>query len=287
MSAATLPTSVPPPPQVRPRVQSIGTALAGAAVLMAFASLLGIYTLVRSAEIDTVRTSTQEATCLGFLESHESLGERVGASAGGSGSDCVTAMRVAAVNEGACNATTGRPEADPDRDPAYNLADHDVPACEVLSFVDDPEIRGSGWLPSGVRIPLSMPTMNVFTLLISAGTAAWAVWAARNRVRGQALVAIGATVLLGLAYINQAIALYSEMGLVLNETRQAVLIYAITGLHIALVAAAIGYFALMALRTVGGQLTGRDSEALFSAAMFWFVTVGIYVAIWYVVLVQK
>ncbi len=286
MTNPSIPALPPAPLPARPRVTTIGTVLAAGAVVMMFAALLGIYTGVRSDEIASVTEETQNDICLGFLESNPGLGDRVGAS-GNDGPGCIAAMRTAAINEGPCNPTTGIPDPDPEREARYNLTDDQVPACGVLHFVDDPEISGSGWLPSGTVIPLTPGSMGMVTLLMSLGTVVWAVWAARNNVKGQTYAAIGITVMLGLAYANQIASLYSQMGLVLNETRQAVLIYAVTGGHLILVGVSLLFLVLTGIRAVGGQISGRDSEALSAAALFWFVTVGIFAVIWFTVLVTK
>lgn len=287
MTNPSIPALPAAPAPARPRVTTIGTVLAAAAALMVFGALIGMYTSVRSAEIAEVTAETQAGTCLGFLESNPDLADRSGADADGSGASCIASMRALAINEGPCNPVTGIPDADPERAAQFNITDDQVPACRVLLFVDNPEISGSGWLPSGVTIPLTPGSMGGFTLILSLGTVLWAVWAARNNVKGQTYAAIGITIMLGLAYINQIASLYSQMGLVLNETRQAVLIYAITGGHLILVGAGLLFLALTGIRAVGGQISGRDSEALSAAALFWFVTVGIYALIWFPVLVTK
>ena len=146
---------------------------------------------------------------------------------------------------------------------------------------------GSGWLPAGVTLPLTPGAMAMFTLVLSLGTAVWAAWAARNAIRSQTYGALGLTILLGIAYVNQIFSLYRQMGLAVAETRQAVLIYGVTGAHLIMTVGGLIYFAFMTIRALGGQLTGRDSEALNAAALFWFVTVGIYSVIWITIFVLK
>ena len=47
------------------------------------------------------------------------------------------------------------------------------------------------------------------------------------------------------------------------------------------------FVALMAFRTLGGQYSGRDSEGIAAAAIFWNASVAIYLVIWYAVYVTK
>jgi heme/copper-type cytochrome/quinol oxidase subunit 3 len=47
------------------------------------------------------------------------------------------------------------------------------------------------------------------------------------------------------------------------------------------------YLAVMAFRSVGGQLTGRAAEGVSAAALYWFVTVGVYAVVWYTITITK
>ena len=94
---------------------------------------------------------------------------------------------------------------------------------------------------------------------------------------------------LGIAHVVQIGYLWTQWGLPLNgdPTPQAVLLFTIFGLHIAMVAAALVFLFLMFLRSLGGQFTGRDVEGLSAAALYWYVTVAIFTVIWYGILIVK
>ncbi|HSP04965.1 MAG TPA: cytochrome c oxidase subunit 3 [Acidimicrobiales bacterium] len=153
--------------------------------------------------------------------------------------------------------------------------------------------QGEQWLPDGTNIPLSPGNMTMVTLAMSLITAQWAVHAGKLRDRGHAYFALGLTVLLGIAHVVQLGFLFTQWELPLNAadgesvTTQAVLLFTIMGLHIAMVAAALIFFTLMLLRSLGGQFTGRDVEGLSAAALYWYVTVGIFVVLWYGILIVK
>lgn len=149
--------------------------------------------------------------------------------------------------------------------------------------------QGEQWLPDGASIPLTPGNMTMVTLAMSLVTAQWAVHAGKQRDRGHAYFALGLTVLLGIAHVVQLGFLFTQWELPLNgePTTQAVLIFTIMGLHIAMVAAALIFFTLMLLRSLGGQFTGRDVEGLSAAALYWYVTVGIFVVLWYGILIVK
>ncbi|HEY1117904.1 MAG TPA: cytochrome c oxidase subunit 3 [Acidimicrobiales bacterium] len=145
------------------------------------------------------------------------------------------------------------------------------------------------WLPDGATIPLSPGNMTMVTLVMSLVTVQWAVHAGKRSDRGHAYFAIALTVLLGVAHVVQIGYLWTQWGLPLNgePTLQAVLLFTILGLHIAMVAVAMVFLTLMFLRSLGGQFTGRDVEGLSAAALYWYVTVAIFTVIWYGILIVK
>jgi heme/copper-type cytochrome/quinol oxidase subunit 3 len=149
--------------------------------------------------------------------------------------------------------------------------------------------QGEQWLPDGATIPLTPGNMTMVTLGMSLVTAQWAVHAGKRRDRGHAYFALALTVLLGVAHVVQIGFLWTEWELPLNgePTLQAVLLFTILGLHVAMVAAALIFVTLMLMRSLGGQFTGRDVEGLSAAALYWYVTVGIFVVLWYGILIVK
>lgn len=151
---------------------------------------------------------------------------------------------------------------------------------------------GEEWLPSGSVIPLSPGNMAATTYLMSVVFMQWAVWAAARRDRGHAYLALGTTALFGIAAIVQVVFLYTEWGVALNGaedagTAAAVLLFAITASHVAMTIAGLIFIGLMALRSLGGQFTGRDAEGLAAAALYWWVTVGVFMVLWYAVYITK
>ncbi|HEX6567705.1 MAG TPA: cytochrome c oxidase subunit 3 [Acidimicrobiales bacterium] len=146
---------------------------------------------------------------------------------------------------------------------------------------------GEVWLPEEGDLQLTPGSMGMVTLLLSLVTVAWAVQALRNDDRGHALMAFGISLVLGAAYINGAAFGWQQFGLGITSSTQALLIYTITGLHVAMAGVGMLYLAVMGFRAVGGQLTGRAAEGVSAAALFWFVTVGVYAVVWYTITVVK
>lgn len=148
---------------------------------------------------------------------------------------------------------------------------------------------GETWLPEGATIPLSPGNMSMVTLVMSLVTVQWAVHAGKVRDRGHTYLALALTVLFGVAHVVQMGYLFTEWGLALNGegTVPAVLIYTVIGAHLAMVAGALVFLVLMFLRSLGGQFTGNDVEGLSAAALYWYVTVALFVVIWYGILIVK
>ena len=146
---------------------------------------------------------------------------------------------------------------------------------------------GEAWMPEGSNLQLTPGGMAMTTLLLSLLTVGWIVQALRNDDRGHALMAFGITLLLGAAYINVVVYSWQQLGLGITSSTQALLIYTITGLHVALVGLGMLFLAVMGFRAVGGQLTGRSAEGVSAAVLYWFVTVGLYAAVWYAITITK
>ncbi|MCB9403748.1 MAG: cytochrome c oxidase subunit 3 [Microthrixaceae bacterium] len=194
-TALALPPAAPP---ARPRVLLVGTALASAATVMAFAGLLGYYASTRAAVV----------------------------------------------------------------------------------------AEGTRWLPDGSNIPLTPGNVAFATMLISAVSVWWAVDAVGKNDRQMAYLALGLTIMFGVAVINATTFLFSQMALPVASTPGA-LIYTITGAHLAMLVLGMVYLSVMVLRTLGGEYSGRDREGLVAAALFWFVTIAVHSAIWYTIYIVK
>ena len=114
----------------------------------------------------------------------------------------------------------------------------------------------------------------------------WAVYSIANDDRPRAYLALGLTVLLGGAYINGMAFNYTQMGITVHDP-VGLLIFTITGMHLAMAGAGMLFVGLMAFRALGGQYSGRDREGIVAAAMYWHVTVLVFAVIWFTIFVTK
>lgn len=146
---------------------------------------------------------------------------------------------------------------------------------------------GESWLPDGATIPLTPGTMTLFTFLLSAVTMYWSVYAVGNNDRQHALMALALTIMFGICSINATTFLYTQMNLGVADSAAGVLIYVISGAHIAMTVAALVFASLMTFRTLGGEYAGRDREGIVAASLFWYATIAVYPVIWYAIYVVK
>ena len=142
-------------------------------------------------------------------------------------------------------------------------------------------------LPESVVLPLTPGNMGLLTLAMSAITMAWLVYSLRQHDRTHAYLALGLTILLGVAFINSTAYLYQQLEMPLTVTGTSGLLYAVTGAHLVMVFVGIVFTAVMGVHALGGQLTGRDAEGMSAAALYWYVTIAVYLAVWYGIYITK
>ena len=147
--------------------------------------------------------------------------------------------------------------------------------------------EGTPWLPDGATIPLTPGTMALFTLVLSLVTMQWAVQAVGDNDRRHALVALALTGLFGVCAINAVTFLFTQSNIGVRDSTMGVLFYVISGASIAMTAAGLVFAAVMTIRTIGGEYSGRDREGIVAAALFWYVTVAMYAVVWYTIYVTK
>lgn len=142
-------------------------------------------------------------------------------------------------------------------------------------------------LPDGVVLPLTPGNMGLLTLAMSAITMAWIVSSLRVGDRTHAYLGLGVTLLLGVAFINSTVYLYQQLAMGFTASGTSGLLYAVTGAHLVMVVVGLVFTAVMGFQALGGQLEGRDAEGMSAAALYWYVTIAVYVAVWYGVYITK
>jgi heme/copper-type cytochrome/quinol oxidase subunit 3 len=155
----------------------------------------------------------------------------------------------------------------------------------VGAFVAARNAAGADWLASNT-IPLTQPNMMMAALALSVVMMQWAVYAINNDDRPSTYVALGATLLLGTAFVNQTIFLWKLVEIT-GDQPEGPLFYAVTGAHVAMVLAAMVFLLFVAFRALGGQYSSRNPDGIGAAAVLWDAAVAVYVVIWVGVYIMK
>ena len=141
------------------------------------------------------------------------------------------------------------------------------------------------WLKQN-NIPLTQPTMQLFTLIMSAVTVQWAAYSIARDDRGHTYLALAVSGVLGLAVLNQTWFLFGQIGLKATQV-EAPYLYAVTGAHLAMLIGGLAFLLVGAIQALGGSLSSRRPDGLSAAALFWHVQVALYGVIWLAVYVAK
>lgn len=155
----------------------------------------------------------------------------------------------------------------------------------IGSYLVTRDASGANWLANN-QIPLTQPNMQLITLGMSAVTMQWAVWSISRDDRYHSYMALGLTVLLGLAFVNQTTFLYKMTGIGIEQA-EGPLFYAVTGSHLAMMIGALIFMVLMGFRTLAGQYSSRLPDGIGAAAIVWYAGIALYAIIWFAVYVQK
>ncbi|MFM7509233.1 MAG: heme-copper oxidase subunit III [Actinomycetota bacterium] len=144
---------------------------------------------------------------------------------------------------------------------------------------------GDLWL-EGSRIPLTQANMQMATLVMAAVTMQWAVYSISRDDRLHTYLALGVTLLLGAAFVNQTTFLIKQANVVLAEPGGA-LFYSVVGFQTAMVVAGLVFVVIMAFRVLAGQFSSRQPDGLSAAAVYWYACVATYAVVWIAVYVMK
>jgi len=162
-----------------------------------------------------------------------------------------------------------------------------------LRFRDAAPLRASSdglkqikdWLPKDMAMAEVLTNVGLATIGIACVMAQWAAYSSRRHDSRHTSMALGMTLLMGVALINALIAVYPEMEIVLAEGAYQTMFYAITGTLIALIVAGMGFTLAALFKSSGGRATNTD--LMNAHALYWYFLAAAYTAVWFVVFVQK
>ena len=128
------------------------------------------------------------------------------------------------------------------------------------------------WPPKGVHVGTYIPTVITITVLMSAFSVQWAVFAARRNDGRNAAIALGLTVFLGVAVVNLEWLAFVRAGFGFKAHTYATLYYVLIGYHLFHLVAAIVVVLVLAFRVVAGHFSTERHDPLRAGALFWQYT---------------
>jgi len=144
---------------------------------------------------------------------------------------------------------------------------------------------GAEWLAANA-IPLTQPNMAMVALALSVVTIQWAVYSIENDDRPNTYLALGATLVLGAAFMAESSFLWTTAAVTLDQP-EGPLFYAVTVGHMAMAVAAMIFVVVVAFRALGGQYSSRNPDGIAAAAVFWDAMVVVFAVVWIAVYIMK
>ncbi len=126
------------------------------------------------------------------------------------------------------------------------------------------------WPP--VNLGTYLPTMIALTMVMTAVTLQWAIWAIRRNDQRTTLAALGITIFFALAVLNGQWYQLAHLRFGPAATTYGTFVYVLTGFHMVNVIAGIVVLGAVLGRTVGGEFDADDHDTLTAAAVFWQFT---------------
>jgi len=141
------------------------------------------------------------------------------------------------------------------------------------------------WLPADIPVPEVATNTMAITMVVICVIAQWAAYSAKRDDSRHATMALALTAFLGLAAVNAQVAIWVQMGLVLMDGAYQTMFYAVTGTVLALIVSGVAFSLVAMFRAAAGRLGDRD---VFTAhALYWYFLATVFIALWFVVYVQK
>lgn len=141
------------------------------------------------------------------------------------------------------------------------------------------------WLPEAIKIPEVAANTILVGLIAGCVMAQWAVYSAKRSDARHRSAALGICLLLEIAALNAQLAVYNQMGIAVADGAYQSMFFAITGVMLLVFVSAIGFTSVALFRSLGGR--NDDQQVVSAHALYWYVFTAAFVAVWFVVYVQK
>ena len=126
------------------------------------------------------------------------------------------------------------------------------------------------WPPKGIpALEIGVPAILTTILVSSSVVLQIGVRSIRRGDLGRALVWLGATIALGVAFLGLQFYDYTQLGFGVKDGTFGTLFYVMTGLHMAHVFGGVVFLGLVFGQGKGGHLSRTRHESLEAAAIYW------------------
>ena len=143
------------------------------------------------------------------------------------------------------------------------------------------------FLPNGVSIPGIPANIMLFIFIGTSVMAQWAVYAIRRGARRHTALAIGLVFIFGVAVINLQVAVDRALDVGLTSSPFATLFFTVTGAFMIAVLVGLVFAVVTAFRSLGGRYAATDTDGVAAFALYWHFLAVAYVAVWFIVYVNK
>jgi len=130
-------------------------------------------------------------------------------------------------------------------------------------------VRSQAFKWPSVGLGTYLPTMVAVTIVMTAVTIQWAIWAIRHNDQRTCLAALGVTIFFALAILNGQWYGLAHLRFGPGASTYGTFVYLLTGFHMVNVIAGILVIVSALVRTVGGEFSADDHDTLTSAAIYW------------------
>ena len=130
------------------------------------------------------------------------------------------------------------------------------------------------WPPKGASLGTYLPSMIAITMVMTAVTIQWAIWAIRRNDQRTCLGALAFTVFFGFAVLNGQWYELAHLNFGVGAHAYGTFVYILVGFHMVNVIAGLVVLGAVLGRTITGEFAADDHDSLTAAAIFWqFVNV--------------
>lgn len=162
---------------------------------------------------------------------------------------------------------------------AYFIARADAgqwPPTEVLK-----KLQEAGTAGGDVKLELELwlPLIATFVLVLSSVTMQLGVWAIQKGNRSGLVKWLTVSLVLGLAFLLMQMYDYSQLEFSSSDTIFGTTFFTLTGFHGAHVAGGAIFIFVILMRSMGGQFSARNHEAVEACSFYWHFVDVVWIAL--------